>query len=191
MGKFIRLLVCFAALVLPLFQCLAKEEVNSMKKENPVVVIETNLGSFELTLKPDVAPKTCENFLGLIEKGYYNGTIFHRVIKSFMIQGGDPTGTGRGGESIWGKSFADEVSPTVKFDKPYLLAMANRGPNTNGSQFFITTAATPWLNMKHTIFGEVTSGEDVVKKIEQTRTDPQDRPVEPVRIVKASVKPAA
>ncbi|HAB99531.1 MAG TPA: peptidylprolyl isomerase [Parachlamydiales bacterium] len=191
MGKFVRLLACFAALVLPLFQCLAKEEVNSMKDKHPVVVIETNLGSFELTLKPDVAPKTCENFLGLVEKGYYNGTIFHRVIKSFMIQGGDPTGTGRGGESIWGKSFADEVSPTVKFDKPYLLAMANRGPNTNGSQFFVTTAATPWLNMKHTIFGEVTSGQDVVKKIEQTPTDPQDRPVEPVRIIKASVKPAA
>ncbi len=191
MGKIVRLLACFVALVLPLFQCLAKEEVNSMKKANPVVVIETNLGSFELTLKPDVAPKTCENFLGLVEKGYYNGTIFHRVIKSFMIQGGDPTGTGRGGESIWGKSFADEVSPTVKFDKPFLLAMANRGPNTNGSQFFITTAATPWLNMKHTIFGEVSSGEDVVKKIEQTRTDPQDRPVEPVRIIKATVKPAA
>lgn len=190
MGKLVRLLACFAALVFPLFQCLAAQEVNSMKKVNPVVVIETNLGSFEVTLKPDVAPKTCENFLGLVEKGYYNGIIFHRVIKSFMIQGGDPTGTGRGGQSIWGKPFADEVTPNVKFDKPFLLAMANSGPNTNGSQFFITTAATPWLNMKHTIFGEVTSGDDVVKKIEQTRTDAQDRPVEPVRIIKASVKSA-
>jgi Peptidyl-prolyl cis-trans isomerase (rotamase) - cyclophilin family len=89
-----------------------------------------------------------------------------------MIQGGDPTGTGRGGQSIWGKPFADEVTPNVKFDKPYLLAMANSGPNTNGSQFFITTAATPWLNMKHTIFGEVTSGDDVVKK---NRTDSNRR----------------
>ena len=159
-----------------------------MKTEHPVVVFETNIGTFEMSLKPDVAPKTCENFLGLVEKGYYNGIIFHRVIKDFMIQGGDPTGTGRGGESIWGKSFGDEFAASLKFDKPYLLAMANRGPNTNGSQFFITTAKTPWLHMKHTIFGEVTAGSDVVKKIEQTRTDAQDRPVEPVRIIKAFLK---
>lgn len=188
MGKIVRVLACFAALVLPLFQCLAAQKENSMKNTSPVVVIETSLGSFEVTLKPDVAPKTCENFIGLVNKGYYNGVIFHRVIKNFMIQGGDPTGTGRGGDSIWGKKFADEVTPSVKFDKPFVLAMANAGPNTNGSQFFITTAATPWLNMKHTIFGEVTSGQDVVTKIEQTKTDAQDRPVEPVQIIKASVK---
>lgn len=188
MGKLVRVLACMMAAFLSFFQCLTAEEVDSMKKTHPVVVFETNIGSFELSLKPDVAPKTCENFLGLVEKGYYNGIIFHRVIKDFMIQGGDPTGTGRGGESIWGKSFADEVVSSVKFDKPYLLAMANRGPNTNGSQFFITTAATPWLHMKHTIFGEVTAGGDVVKKIEQTRTDMQDRPVEPIRIIKAFVK---
>ncbi|MBS0625259.1 MAG: peptidylprolyl isomerase [Verrucomicrobia bacterium] len=160
----------------------------TVKKPNTVVVFETNIGSFELTLKSDIAPKTCENFLGLIQKNYYTNTIFHRVIKGFMIQGGDPTGTGRGGESIWGTNFGDEVVPTVKFDKPYLLAMANRGPNTNGSQFFITTANTPWLHMKHTIFGEVTAGSDVVKKIEQTQTDPQDRPVQPIKILKAYVK---
>jgi peptidylprolyl isomerase len=156
--------------------------------KSPVVVIETNLGNVEITLKPDVAPKTCENFLGLIGKGYYNNLIFHRIIKNFMIQGGDPTGTGAGGASIWGKNFADEFNPSVKFDKPGLLAMANRGPNTNGSQFFITTAATPWLNMRHTIFGEVTSGYDIVKKMEAVQTGPGDRPVEPVKIMKAYLK---
>ncbi|MDD5519148.1 MAG: peptidylprolyl isomerase, partial [Candidatus Omnitrophica bacterium] len=123
--------------------------------DNQIVVLETNQGSIEIRLMPEAAPKACENFTKLVEKGYYNGLIFHRVIKDFMIQGGDPTATGAGGESIWGKPFADEVTPGVKFDKPGSVAMANAGPNTNGSQFFITTAATPWLNMRHTIFGEV------------------------------------
>jgi len=188
MDKFVKALAGFLALFLSFFQSLAAEEVKSMNETNPVIVFETNLGSFELSLRPDVAPKTCENFLGLVEKGYYNGIIFHRVIKEFMIQGGDPTGTGRGGDSIWGKSFGDEFVANVKFDRPYLLAMANRGPNTHSSQFFITTVPTPWLNMKHTIFGEVTSGNDVVKKIEAARTDAQSRPLEPVRILKAFVK---
>lgn len=122
------------------------------------------------------------------KKGYYNGLIFHRVIKNFMLQGGDPTGTGSGGESIWGRQFEDEVSPNVKFDKPGLLAMANAGPNTNGSQFFITTAKTPWLNMRHTIFGEVISGYEVVQKIENTSTDASDRPVTAQKIIKAYLK---
>lgn len=156
--------------------------------KNPVVVFETSLGNVEIALMPDVAPKTCENFLGLVEKHYYDGIVFHRVIKSFMIQGGDPTGTGSGGESIWGKPFADECVASVKFDKPGLLAMANRGPATNGSQFFITTAATPWLNMRHTIFGAVTAGYEIVKKMEMVKTDPRDRPVEPLKIIKAYVK---
>lgn len=156
--------------------------------KNTIVVVETNLGLVEITLMPEIAPKTCENFLGLVNKHYYDGLIFHRIIKSFMIQGGDPTGTGAGGESIWGKSFSDEFSPSVKFDKPGLLAMANRGPNTNGSQFFITTAATPWLNMKHTIFGQVTTGYDIVKKMEAVKTGPNDKPVDPIRIVKAYLK---
>lgn len=153
-------------------------------ENRPVVVFETNKGNFEVALFPEAAPKTCENFLGLVQKGYYEGVVFHRVIKKFMIQGGDPTGTGAGGESIWGRCFGDECKPQLKFDKPGLLAMANRGPNTNGSQFFITTAATPWLNMRHTIFGEVISGYDVVQKIESTKTDPSDRPVEPVKILR-------
>jgi peptidylprolyl isomerase len=153
-----------------------------------MAVLETNQGVIEIKLYTDLAPKACENFIGLIEKGYYNGIIFHRVIKDFMIQGGDPTGTGRGGSSIWGDSFEDEVSADVKFDKPGLLAMANSGPNTNGSQFFITTVPTPWLNMRHTIFGEVVSGYEVVQKIENTATGPGDKPIEEQKIIKAYIK---
>ncbi|MDD5254441.1 MAG: peptidylprolyl isomerase [Candidatus Omnitrophica bacterium] len=156
--------------------------------DEKTVVLETTQGTIEIKLMPDVAPKTCENFIKLAEKGYYNGIIFHRVIKGFMIQGGDPTGTGRGGDSIWGVPFEDEVTPNVKFDSPGILAMANAGPNTNGSQFFITTAPTPWLNMRHTIFGKVVAGYDVVQKIENTATDPSDRPVSEQKIVAATVK---
>ncbi len=156
---------------------------------NPVLIIETNQGNIEVALKPDVAPKACENIIRLAEKGYYDGIIFHRVIKKFMIQGGDPTGTGRGGESFWGKPFDDEVSSIVTFDKPGILAMANAGPKTNGSQFFITTVATPWLNMRHTIFGEVTVGYDVVQKIEAAQTGPQDRPDQDQKILKMYLRP--
>lgn len=156
--------------------------------DNKIVVLETSQGTVEIKLMPEVAPRACENFTKLVEKGYYDGIIFHRVIKGFMIQGGDPTGTGRSGQSIWGKPFADEVSPAVKFDKPGLLAMANAGPNTNGSQFFITIAVTPWLNMRHTIFGEVISGYDVVQKIEHTQTDTNDRPNLEQKIIKAYLK---
>ncbi|HSX10742.1 MAG TPA: peptidylprolyl isomerase [Chlamydiales bacterium] len=179
-----KLFALMAALCVP-FMMIAQEKE---PVKSPVVVFETNKGNFEITLKPDVAPKTCENFLGLVAKHYYDGIVFHRVIKNFMIQGGDPTGTGAGGESIWGKAFADECKATVKFDKPGLLAMANRGPNTNGSQFFITTTQTPHLNMRHTIFGEVTTGYDVVKKIETSPTAAGDRPVEPIKILKAYLK---
>lgn len=153
-----------------------------------VVVLETNQGIVEIRLMPELAPKACENFTKLVEKGYYDGLIFHRVIKNFMIQGGDPTGTGTGGESVWAVPFEDEVSPDVKFDKPGLLAMANTGPNTNGSQFFITTTKTPWLNMHHTIFGEVSLGYAVVQKIENTATDASDRPVTEQKIIKAYLK---
>jgi len=156
--------------------------------DNNTVVFETNQGMIEFRLMPEVAPKACENFTKLVEKGYYNGLIFHRVIKNFMIQGGDPTGTGTGGNSIWGESFRDEVSPDAKFDKPGLLAMANAGPNTNGSQFFITTAKAPWLNMRHTIFGEVISGYEVVQRIEDTQTDASDRPRGEQKIIKAYLK---
>lgn len=156
--------------------------------DEKIVVLETNQGNIEIELMSAVAPKACENFTKLVEKGYYNGLIFHRVIKGFMIQGGDPTGTGMGGQSVWGKLFADEFNARVKFDSPGILAMANSGPNTNGSQFFITTADTSWLNMRHTIFGKVISGYDVVQKIENTTTGLGDKPVAEQRIVKAYIK---
>ncbi len=160
---------------------------NTMQN-NPVVTLETTQGNIQITLRPDIAPKACENFIGLSKKGYYNDVVFHRVIQNFMIQGGDPTGTGRGGESIWNKNFEDECSPQLKFDRPGLLAMANRGPSTNGSQFFITCAATPWLNGKHTIFGEVTQGMDVVQKIENCQKDSQDKPLTPIKILKVTIQ---
>lgn len=153
-----------------------------------IIVLETTQGVIEIKLMPEVAPRACENFTALAERGYYDGIIFHRVIKKFMIQGGDPTGTGRGGESIWGSPFEDEVTPEVAFDKPGLLAMANSGPNTNGSQFFITTARIPWLNMRHTIFGEVISGYDVVERIENSPTDSSSRPFTEQKIIKAHLK---
>lgn len=152
------------------------------------IVMETTQGTIELELKPEIAPKACENMIKLAKKGYYDGIVFHRIIKEFMIQGGDPTGTGTGGESIWGNPFEDECKPNVTFSKPGLLAMANAGPRTNGSQFFITTVETPWLNGHHTIFGEVAKGYDVVEKLERVETGMQDRPVKEQKIIKMTVK---
>ncbi len=152
-------------------------------------VIETNMGTIEAQLFAKATPKTVENFVELARKGYYNGVIFHRVIDNFMIQGGDPTGTGGGGESIWGESFDDEIVDTLKFNEPGLLAMANAGPGTNGSQFFITTVATDWLNGHHTIFGKVTKGMDVVNKIGKVKTSkPYDRPVNDVVMQKVTIE---
>ena len=159
-----------------------------MSHLQPIIVMETTEGTIEFTLKPSIAPKACENFMKLTEKKYYDGIVFHRIIKDFMIQGGDPKGTGAGGESIWGHSFEDECTPAVKFDRPGLLAMANAGPHTNGSQFFITTVETPWLNQKHTIFGEVTKGYDVVQKLERSPTDMRDRPKKEQKIIKMYLK---
>ncbi len=176
----------FSLILIGLLSVNANAE--NVQEEKNVVVLETNQGNIEIQLMPEIAPKACENFRKLVEKGYYDGIIFHRVINNFMIQGGDPTGTGRGGESIWGKPFEDEVKKEVTFDKKGILAMANAGPNTNGSQFFITTAKTPWLNMRHTIFGEVISGYDVVEKIENTKTGAMDKPVEEQKIIKAYLK---
>jgi len=127
-----------------------------------VVVLETTQGEIELKMYEDKAPKAVENFVTHVQNGYYDGLIFHRVIKNFMIQGGDPTGTGRGGESIWGEPFEDEFAPNLVFDRAGLLAMANRGRSAIKSQFFITTAPTPWLNGAHTIFGEVIEGYDTL-----------------------------
>lgn len=160
-------------------------------QNHPIVVLETTQGTIELELFDDVAPLAVENFTTHVKNGYYNGVTFHRIIKNFMIQGGDPTGTGRGGESIWGKPFKDEFAPNVVFDKPGILAMANAGPMTNGSQFFITTAPTPWLNGRHTIFGTVIKGMDVVGKLEEVPTTGRrggNRPLETQNIIKAYLK---
>ncbi len=142
-----------------------------------VAIIKTNMGTIELELFDKLAPKTVENFVGLAEKGYYNGVTFHRVIDGFMIQGGDPTGTGRGGESLWGGKFDDEIVPSLTFDGPGIAAMANAGPNTNGSQFFITLAKTAWLDGHYSIFGKVIKGMDVVQAIGKTKTGPGDKPL--------------
>lgn len=131
------------------------------------------------------APKTCYSFSKLAEKGYYDGVIFHRVIPNFMVQGGDPTGTGRGGTSIYGRPFEDEVTPKLKHVGAGILSMANAGKNTNGSQFFLTLAPTPHLDGKHTIFGRVKSGMSVVQRMGLTETDGSDRPKQPLTIFKA------
>ncbi|MDX1295411.1 MAG: peptidylprolyl isomerase [Sulfurimonadaceae bacterium] len=159
--------------------------------QNPVVVMETTQGTIEIELFKDVAPLAVENFTTHVKNGYYNGIVFHRIIQNFMIQGGDPTGTGRGGESIWGKPFKDEFKPGVVFDRAGILAMANSGPMTNGSQFFITLAPTSWLNGYHTIFGQVVSGMESVKKLGAVPTTGRrggDRPLERQEILKAYVK---
>ena len=143
---------------------------------NRIAVLETNKGTIRFELLEEDAPKTTENFRLLAERNYYDGVIFHRVIPNFMIQGGDPLGTGTGGP---GYKFEDETKGGPSFDKPGLLAMANAGPNTNGSQFFITEVPTPWLTGNHTIFGEVVEGFDVVQKIVKVPTS-GDRPKEPV-----------
>lgn len=182
-----RLKAVFLVLLMTAFSSITAQE-SSMSQKNVVVVFETTLGNIELTLRPDVAPKTCENFVGLVKEGYYTDVTFHRVIKNFMIQGGDNTGSGAGGKSIWGGPFIDEFKSDIKFDKTGVLAMANRGPNTNTSQFFITTSLTPWLDQKHTIFGYVTQGYNIVQKIESVPVDANSRPMQPVKIIKAYVK---
>jgi peptidyl-prolyl cis-trans isomerase A (cyclophilin A) len=162
--------------------------------ETLTATLQTNQGRIVVRLFPDHAPKTVRNFVELAEGGrewtdpatgrpttakLYDGTIFHRVIPDFMIQGGDPLGSGRGGP---GYQFADEIHPDLRFDRAHLLAMANAGPGTNGSQFFITVGPTPWLNGRHTIFGEVIEGADVVDRISMLKTASQDRPAEDVVI---------
>ncbi|KAK9458050.1 cyclophilin-like domain-containing protein [Dipodascopsis uninucleata] len=154
---------------------------------NGNVQLETSMGTITLELYHDHAPKTCKNFYELTRRGYYNGTIFHRIIPDFVIQGGDPTGTGRGGISIYGDSFEDEINPSLKHTGAGILSMANSGPNTNGSQFFITLAPTPWLDGKHTIFGRVLDGMKVIQRMALVRTGAADRPVEDVKILRAVV----
>jgi peptidyl-prolyl cis-trans isomerase A (cyclophilin A) len=165
-----------------------------------IATLRTTLGSIGIRLFPDQAPRTVENFVGLAEgtrewrhpgsgetstTPLYNGTVFHRVIDGFMLQGGDPLGTGTGGP---GYEFADEFHPSLRFDRPYLLAMANAGPGTNGSQFFITVGPTPHLNDRHTIFGEVIDGRDVVDQIGTAETDRLDRPVKEIVIESVTIE---
>jgi cyclophilin family peptidyl-prolyl cis-trans isomerase len=154
---------------------------------NPTVTIETNHGTITAEMYLDVAPKTAGNFIELAKKGYYDGIIFHRVIDGFMIQGGDPTGTGTGGP---GYKIPDEFAPGLKHTAAGTFSMANAGPGTGGSQFFITLAATPWLDGKHAIFGKVTGGLDVVKAIGKVKTKSGDRPAEDVVMTKVTVSGA-
>lgn len=151
---------------------------------NRTARFETNHGTFSAELFEDKAPVTTKNFIELAEKGFYDGVIFHRVIKGFMIQGGDPTGTGRGGP---GYTIKDEFHKELRHSAPGMLSMANAGPDSGGSQFFITLAATPWLDGKHAVFGRVTDGMDVVEKIGGTPTGAQDRPEEDVKIERVTV----
>ena len=148
------------------------------------IKIETTLGDIHVMLDAGEAPKTVENFVTLAKKKFYDGILFHRVIPSFMVQTGDPTGTGRGGP---GYQFKDEFSKKLRHDEPGVLSMANSGPNTNGSQFFITVAATPWLDNRHSIFGRVTGGMDVVEKIAGVARDRQDKPLQDVKMVHVEV----
>ena len=162
----------------------ASEVENLEENMNTIVELETSMGIMKIKLYDDKAPKTVKNFKDLVEKGFYDGTIFHRVIKDFMIQGGDPTGTGTGGP---GYKIPDEFGPGLKHSKKGILSMANAGPNTGGSQFFITLAATPWLDGKHAIFGELSEGIDVLDKIGSTPTSPGDKPKTEVKIIKARI----
>ena len=150
-------------------------------------VLHTSMGDIFLDLFGDKAPKAVENFAKHARDGYYDGVIFHRVIKNFMIQTGDPLGDGTGGESIWGREFEDEFHPSLRHDKAYMLSMANAGPGTNASQFFITTVPAPWLDNKHTIFGRATKGLDVIHAIEQLKTR-RDKPLEEVKILSIDVR---
>ncbi|TRZ51900.1 peptidylprolyl isomerase [bacterium] len=215
-NKFFSMLIVMLAASVILFGCGKKDEPKTdankntqvqtqtkqqdAKKESPAdkkdsltkkdekklnfVKVETTMGTFKIKLFSNEAPITTDNFRSLVEKGFYDGIIFHRVIDGFMIQGGDPTGTGRGGS---GTTIPDEFGPGLKHSKKGILSMANAGPNTGTSQFFITLAPTPHLDGKHAIFGEVVEGMDVVEKIGKTKTGAQDRPVEDIKMKKVTM----
>ncbi|TVU12834.1 hypothetical protein EJB05_46497 [Eragrostis curvula] len=151
------------------------------------VTLHTNLGDIKCEVFCDQVPRTAENFLALCASGYYDGTVFHRNIKGFMIQGGDPTGTGKGGTSIWGTKFADEFRESLKHNARGIMSMANSGPNTNGSQFFITYAKQPHLNGHYTIFAKVIHGFEVLDLMEKTQTGPGDRPLAEIRLNRVTI----
>ncbi|MFH1641623.1 MAG: peptidylprolyl isomerase [Nanoarchaeota archaeon] len=165
-----------------MFGC-AKQEGDNM--DGNTAVFETTKGNFEIELYTDKAPITTKNFIDLVNKGFYDGLIFHRVIDGFMVQTGDPNGDGTGGS---GYTIEDEFDPELKHDSEGILSMANRGPNTGGSQFFITLAPTEWLDGKHAVFGKVSSGMEVVREIGEVEKDARDKPLTDVVIKKISIK---
>lgn len=165
-----------------------KKDEGESKVANRIAVFDTNMGEFEIELFEDKTPITTKNFIDLAQEGFYDGVIFHRIIDGFMIQGGDPTGTGMGGP---GYTIEDEFTPELTHESEGILSMANTGrPHTGGSQFFITLAATPWLDGHHTVFGKVVKGMEVVREIGHVKTGPQDRPVHDVVINKIIIKDA-
>jgi len=166
----------------------ARAKASKKSRLGRAAMLHTTRGDIEVQLFGEQCPLAVENFSELSRRGYYADTLFHRVIKGFMVQGGDPLGTGAGGDSIFGADFRDEISPARKFDRPGLLAMANAGPNTNGSQFFLTCAPCPWLDKKHTIFGQVTRGMEALRAIEGVRTDKKtDRPLDAVKCLSVEI----
>ncbi|MEE3381391.1 MAG: peptidylprolyl isomerase [Succiniclasticum sp.] len=181
------ILLCLSLILCVTFSACGKEAEQPQQQAvvPATAVFETSMGNFKCRLDTKNAPLTTKNFIDLSKKGFYNGLTFHRVIDGFMIQGGDPKGNGTGGP---GYTIKDEFSPELKHNRPGTLSMANAGPNTGGSQFFITLAATPWLDGKHAVFGYVTEGMDVVQKIGHTRTDASDKPVFPVVIRKITIE---
>lgn len=198
----IALIVAIFVLLILLLAQRSERKLEAMAGVSPglYVLFETSMGDFVCQLFEKDAPETVSNFIGLArgtkewiepqtgratKRKLYNGLTFHRVIPGFMIQGGDPKGDGTGGP---GFEFRDEISPNLRFDRAGRLAMANRGPNTNGSQFFITLRDTPWLNGRHTIFGQVIRGQEVIEKISQVPRDPSDRPLEPVVIKQVTIR---
>ena len=165
-----------------------KKDEGESKVANRIAVFDTNMGEFEIELFEDKTPITTKNFIDLAQEGFYDGVIFHRIIDGFMIQGGDPTGTGMGGPDY---TIEDEFTPELTHESEGILSMANTGrPHTGGSQFFITLAATPWLDGHHTVFGKVIKGMEVVREIGHVKTGPQDRPVHDVVINKITIKDA-
>lgn len=198
MGKRTVIMMLFVAATLVLTACggaqsapptanppAAEPAKQTPAQANSIAKFETTKGNFTVELFEDKTPVTTKNFIDLANKGFYNGTLFHRVIDNFMIQGGDPQGNGTGGP---GYTIPDEFHPSLKHTGPGLLSMANRGPNTGGSQFFITLAPTPWLDNKHAIFGKVIEGLDVVQKIGKVKTGASDKPVEDVVVKKITIE---
>ncbi|KAF0038872.1 hypothetical protein F2P81_009356 [Scophthalmus maximus] len=170
-------------------EVMAATQAEGPKRVSDSAIIHTTMGDIHIKLFPVECPKTVENFCVHSRNGYYNGHIFHRVIKGFMIQTGDPTGTGMGGESIWGGEFEDEFHATLRHDRPYTLSMANGGPGTNGSQFFVTVVPTPWLDNKHTVFGRCTKGMEAVQRISNVKVNPKtDKPYEDISIINITIK---